>query len=84
MDGCYADATGEETPRRLMFDDHALDVAEATDRRLAAGHRYFKVRTVDGAIFVLRHDAPSQRWELVMVEAPAKLQRAHDASSNGH
>lgn len=81
---CYADETGEETPRRLMFDDRALDVAEAIDRWLAPGHRYFKVRTVGGAIFVLRHDVSSQRWEVVMFEASAKPQRPHDGPSDGH
>jgi hypothetical protein len=70
---CYTDQTGEETPRRLWLDDRTLEVAEAMDRWLALGHRYFKVRTVDGAIYILRHDMPLQRWELVMFEAPARL-----------
>ena len=69
---CYADETGEETPRRLLFNDHMLEVAEAMDRWLAPGHRYFKVRTANGAIYILRHDVPSQHWELVMFEAPPK------------
>ena len=69
---CYADETGEEMPRRLLFDGRTLEVVEAMDRWLALGHRYFKVRTVDGAIYILRHDIPLQRWELVMFEAPAK------------
>lgn len=69
---CYADETGEETPRRLLFNDHMLEVAEAMDRWLASGHRYFKVRTANGAIYILRHDVPSQHWELVMFEAPPK------------
>jgi len=69
---CYADETGEETPCRLQLDERTLEVAEAIDRWLALGHRYFKVRTVDGAIYIIRHDIPLQRWELVMFEAPAR------------
>jgi len=69
---CYADETGEETPCRLQLDERTLEVAEAIDRWLALGHRYFKVRTVDGAIYIIRHDIPLQRWELVMFEVPAK------------
>jgi hypothetical protein len=72
---CYADETGEETPRRLMFDDRAVDVAEALDRWLAPGHRYFKLRSADGAVYILRQDLPSRRWELVMFETPAKSPR---------
>jgi hypothetical protein len=72
---CYVDVTGEETPRRLLFDDHALEVAEAVDRWLAPGHRYFKVRTANGAIYILRQDVPSRHWELVMFEAAPKSRR---------
>ena len=31
---------------------------------LRSGHRYFKVRDRDGALYILRHDITSQHWEL--------------------
>lgn len=69
---CDADETGERSPRRLLLDGRALEVAEVIDRWLSVEHRYFKVRTEDGASYILRHDLPSQRWDLVMFEAPVK------------
>ena len=68
---CYAGHKGEETPRRLYFGDRAIEVAEVVDRWLAPDHRYFKVRGADGATYILRHDAESAAWELVMFERRA-------------
>ena len=75
---CYAGHLGEETPRRLAFDGRVLEVAEVIDRWLAPDHRYFKVRTVDGATYILRHDVSSQRWELVMFETRPRIGAASD------
>jgi hypothetical protein len=62
---CHAGYRGEESPRRFHLGERALEVAEVLDRWLAPDHRYFKLRADDGGIYVLRHDAESQRWELV-------------------
>jgi hypothetical protein len=35
----------------------------------AGAHRYFKVQGYDGAIYILRHDEPSSRWELTLFQA---------------
>ena len=75
---CHAGHLGEETPRRLTFDGRVLEVAEVIDRWLAPDHRYFKARTVDGATYILRHDASSQRWELVMFETRPRISPARD------
>ena len=63
---CYAGYQAEETPRRLKFDDRAVDVIDVIDRWLAPDHRYFKVKGEDGATYILRHDVGSGAWELVM------------------
>lgn len=63
---CYAGHQGEETPRRLKFDDREVEVVDVIDRWLAPDHRYFKVKAADDATYILRHDAGSGAWELVM------------------
>ena len=75
---CDAVGTAEETPSRLMLDGRVLEVADVIDRWLAVDHRYFKVRTVDGAIYILRHDAVSQRWELIMFQSPPRPRPLHE------
>jgi len=39
-------------------------VAEVLDRWPGEGHRYFRVRTADGAVQILRHDEDRDRWVL--------------------
>lgn len=39
-------------------------VAEVLDRWPGEGHRYFRVRTDDGAVQILRHDEDRDRWTL--------------------
>jgi hypothetical protein len=63
---CYAGYRGEETPQRFVLGERAIDVLEVLDRWLAPGHRYFKCRGSDGDIYILRHDAGEDRWELTM------------------
>lgn len=68
---CYAGYKAEETPRRLLFDDRTIEVADVIDQWLAPDHRYFKLRGADGATYIIRHDVAAGRWELVMFEAGA-------------
>ncbi len=65
---CYAGYRGEETPRRLAFGSRQLAVVEVIDRWLGPDHRYFKLRCDDGKLYLIRHDEPSRRWELVKTE----------------
>ncbi len=66
---CYAGYKGEETPRRFFLGERAVDVADVLDRWGAPDHRYFKLKGSDGATYILRHDAASGHWELVMIES---------------
>jgi hypothetical protein len=65
---CYAGHRGEETPRRFTLAGRTVEVAEVLDRWLAPDHRYFKVRDADGDVYILRHDAERDRWELTMYD----------------
>jgi hypothetical protein len=63
---CYAGYRGEETPRRFHLGPRTVEVVAVLDRWLAPDHRYFKVEGDDGGRYILRHDVPSDRWELTM------------------
>lgn len=52
---CYAGHRGEQTPRRLVLDDRAIEVAEVVDAWLGPDHRYFEVTGDDGLTYLLRH-----------------------------
>ena len=68
---CYAGYRGEETPRRLMLGDRAVEVVEVLDRWHGPDHRYFKVAGDDGAIYILRHEPPTGDWRLTLYERGA-------------
>ncbi len=61
---CYAGYRGEETPRRIDLHGRAVAVVEVIDRWLGPDHRYFKLRGEDGAVYLVRHDEATDRWEL--------------------
>ena len=66
---CYAGHRAEETPRAFHLGERRIEVVEVLDRWLAPDHRYFKVKGGDGAVYIIRHDVPSERWELTMFSA---------------
>jgi hypothetical protein len=66
---CYAGYRGEETPRRFRIGSRSTEVSEVLDRWVGPDHRYFKVRGVDGAVYILRHDTVSGGWELTFFES---------------
>jgi len=64
---CYAGHRGEETPRRFELGGRRVEVLEVVDRWYGPDHRYFKVRGDNGAVYILRHDEPADRWETVVL-----------------
>ena len=64
---CHAGHRGEETPRRFALGSRQVEVLEVVDRWYGPDHRYFKVRGDDGAVYILRHDEPADRWEIVVL-----------------
>ena len=63
---CYAGHRGEETPRRLLFDERTVEVAEVLDQWLAPDYRYFKLLSADNVIYIVRHSRAG--WELTLME----------------
>jgi hypothetical protein len=53
---CYAGYRGEETPRRFRLGNRVIEIAEVVDRWFAPDHRYFKVQTAEGEMYILRND----------------------------
>lgn len=63
--GCHE----EETPRRFFMGDKAIEIEEVIDRWLATEHSYYKVRSSENDIYILRHDEIAHRWELTMFQS---------------
>jgi hypothetical protein len=66
---CHAGHRGEQTPRVLILASRRIAVAEILDAWLAPDHRYFKLKSVDGDTYIVRHDGPRGIWELTMFRA---------------
>ncbi len=61
---CHAGYRAEETPRRFEIGNRRVEVAEVIDRWLGPRQRCFRVRGDDGAVYLLRYDEATDRWEL--------------------
>ncbi|MCO6413369.1 MAG: hypothetical protein J5I92_11580 [Thiogranum sp.] len=66
---CYAGHRADEAPRRFFIGQRAIAVNEIVDRWLEPAHSYFKLRGDDGGIYILRHDAASGAWELILFDS---------------
>ncbi len=66
---CYSGYRGEETPRRFYLGNRLIEIVEVLDRWLAPEHRYFKLRTAGGDLYILRHDSQADSWELTLFES---------------
>jgi len=65
----YAGYRGEETPRRFVHGGIALEIDAIIDRWYQGGLDpaapvldYFKVKTSDGAVHILRYERGQGRW----------------------
>jgi hypothetical protein len=76
---CYAGHRGEEEPRAFTLGVTRFAVTEIVDRWMAPEHRYFKVKSEDGRLRVLRHDTGTDQWELAALvgETPSGTSRLH-------
>jgi hypothetical protein len=66
---CYAGYKGEETPRAFIRRSRRFEVLEVLDRWYEGGmdptrvaHNYFKVKTAEGEIFLLRYTPRFESW----------------------
>jgi len=62
---CYSGYRGEETPRSLRLDSREVEVAQVIDRWVEPERRCFRLRGADGALYLVRQETSSGRWELV-------------------
>jgi hypothetical protein len=62
---------GGEVPVRFGDPKAMREVAEVLDRWLGEGHRYFRVRTPDRAVYILRHDEGVDSWQIYCFENAA-------------
>ena len=69
---CYAGYRGEQEPRAFWLGERRFEVVALLDRWLHPAHRYFKVKVDDGRIFILRHDASSDEWDLAALVGPER------------
>ncbi len=61
---CYAGYRGEQEPRAFWLGERRLEVREILDRWIGPDYRYFRVKTDDENLYVLRRDDTSDRWTL--------------------
>ena len=68
---CYAGAKADETPRRFIWEERAIEVGEVLDRWYQVESKaewpradYFKVRAIDGWEYLVKHDLESDQWFL--------------------
>lgn len=66
---CYAGYRAEESPRSFNIGKRTIEVTEIIDQWLSPDYRYFKVLGSDNGIYILRHDVPTDSWELTMYES---------------
>ena len=65
---CHAGYRADEEPRRFRLGERSVEVVEVLDRWLDPAHRYFKLRGDDGAVYILRQDTTTDRWELTLFD----------------
>lgn len=61
---CVAGYRAQLTPQKFTIGGRQLDITEVLDCWLATEYRYFKVRTPDEGVFILRYDVERAEWEL--------------------
>jgi len=61
---CYAGYRAEQEPLAFWLGERRLAVRSIVDRWFAPTQRWFKVDADDGHTYVLRHDEPSNEWEV--------------------
>ena len=68
VDMAAADVAGEPTPARFRLGERVIEVTAILDRWPGADHAYVKLLGTDGATYILRHDLPRGRWQLVLFQ----------------
>jgi hypothetical protein len=64
----YAGYKGDERPTAFTIAARSFQVREIVDRWYGEDHAYFKLIADDGNLYIIRHDAETGTWELIMTE----------------
>jgi hypothetical protein len=68
---CYAGYGGDQEPLAFWLGERRLAVQAIVDRWFAPTQRWFRVDADDGNVYVLRHDQPTETWELAAYRSGA-------------
>jgi hypothetical protein len=60
----YVDKDGVEKLRRIRFDSREIEVAENIGQWHGKDYHYFKVKSGDGAAYILRHNESGNDWDI--------------------
>ena len=64
---------GTDMIRRFRLGERMREVTENVDQWHGAGYRYFKVKTDDGNLYILRFDEARRDWDLTMFKPPPRI-----------
>ncbi len=69
---CYAGRKAEERPVRFCLDERLFAIEEMIETWREPEYVFFKVRTKDGGIYILRHETsvPDCEWDVVEFRGP--------------
>jgi len=71
---CYAGHRADTEPRCLHIGKRQVAITEIIDRWLDPTHRYFKLRGEDGGIYLVRHDAATDHWEMTLFDSGTRAE----------
>jgi hypothetical protein len=61
---CYSGHRADERPVRFRLGERWITVAEVVDRWYDPEATYFKIRSDDGDVYILRHNERGDEWGL--------------------
>lgn len=67
---CYSGYKANERPVSFTIDGKKLMVEEIIDRWYGEDYTYFKLRADDRNVYILKHQAGRDEWEMVLFETP--------------
>lgn len=70
---CYAGYRADEQPRRFYIGERCYEVSEVIDQWYGPDYRYFKLRTEDDGIYILRHGETKDIWELTLFDSGSEI-----------
>jgi uncharacterized protein (UPF0128 family) len=61
---CHAGYRADETPRRFQLGGRKFEISEVLSRWKEPGALFFRIRSDEGRIYVLRKDEQAGRWDV--------------------